>query len=189
MADIAAVFGILLSVGIVFPGLLSAWRLLFPATVARAQARLEFTPWRCFWLGGVAVALLVVPSVTLLALPFGPAKLAGWALISLTLGVASLGAAGLASKMAGQAQQGSPALTPLGAFVRAAVALELAAAFPVIGWFVAMPLLAVTALGATLFALLHSAPAQMRTPALAAAAPIPTGPVPTGPVAANWPQG
>ena len=37
MADISAVFGILLSLGIVFPGLLTAWRLLFPATVARAS--------------------------------------------------------------------------------------------------------------------------------------------------------
>jgi uncharacterized protein involved in cysteine biosynthesis len=173
MADISAVFGILLSLGIVFPGLLTAWRLLFPATVERAQLRLEHTPWRCFWLGGVLVAVLVVPIVVLLALPFGPAKLAGWVLIVAGLGFASLGAAGLAAKMAGQLARSSPGLSAPGAFVRAAVALELAAAFPVLGWFVAIPLITVTALGATVFALLHSVPAQARVQAdvVAMAAP------------------
>src|SRR5258706_9618824 len=99
MADVSAVFGILLSLGIVFPGLLSAWRLLFPATVARAQLRLEMTPWRCFWLGGVLTAVLVVPIVVLLAVPIGPLKLVGWVLIFATLSFASLGAAGLAGRM------------------------------------------------------------------------------------------
>jgi uncharacterized protein involved in cysteine biosynthesis len=167
MADISAVFGILLALGIVFPGLLTAWRLLFPATVERAHLRLEYTPWRCFWLGGVLTAMLVVPIVVLLALPFGPAKLAGWVMIVAGLGFASLGAAGLAAKMAGQVQRASPGQSSLGAFVRAAIALELAAAFPVIGWFVAMPLMAVVALGATVFALLHSVPAQASAPATA----------------------
>src|SRR5712692_6718845 len=102
MADISAVFGILLTLGIVFPGLLTAWRLLFPATVERARLRLEHTPWICFWLGGVTTAVLVVPVVVLLALPVGPAKLAGWSGIFAVLGLASLGAAGLAAKMASQ---------------------------------------------------------------------------------------
>ena len=180
MADISAVFGILLSLGLVFPGLLTAWRLLFPATVARATLRLELTPWRCFWLGGVLVALLVVPVVVLLALPFGPAKLAGYVLIFGGLALASLGAAGLAGKMAGQMQAASPGLSALAAFVRAAVALELAAAFPVIGWFVAIPLMIVTALGATVFALLHSLPAQARSQAAMPAVSATSSPLPQG---------
>ena len=169
MADISAVFGILLSLGIAFPGLLTAWRLLFPATVARATARLELTPWRCFWLGGVLVAALAPPTVVLLALPFGPAKLAGWVLIVSVMTFASLGAAGLAGKMASHVQQASPGLSALSAYVRATVALELAAAFPGIGWFVALPLITVTALGATAFALLRSVPAPARLPAIGAA--------------------
>ena len=160
MADISAVFGILLTIGIVFPGLLTAWRLLFPAAVDRARDRLELTPWRCFWLGGVATAILVVPVVVLLALPFGPAKLAGWALMLTALAVASLGAAGLAARMGDRIQQLSPAQTPLGAFVRGAVALELAAAFPIVGWFFFIPLTLVTVLGATIFALLHWSPGR-----------------------------
>jgi hypothetical protein len=178
MADISTVFGILLTLGIVFPGLLTAWRLLFPAAVERAQLRLELTPWRCFWLGGVLVALLIVPIVVLLAVPIGPVKLAGWVLIFISLSLASLGAAGLAGRMSAEIRRASPGLSLLGAYVRAAVVLELAAAFPVIGWFVAIPLLTVTSLGATVFALLHSVPAP---------AAIPVAPV-VGSPAAGLPQ-
>jgi uncharacterized protein involved in cysteine biosynthesis len=151
--------------------LLTAWRLLFPVTVERAQLRLEHTPWRCFWLGGVLTAVLTLPVVVLLALPLGPAKLAGWAVIFAALSAASLGAAGLAARMANQVQRASPGQTSLGAFVRAAVTLELAAAFPIIGWFVVIPLVIVTTLGATVFALLHSLPAQARVPAAGLSAP------------------
>jgi hypothetical protein len=159
MADVSAIFGILLSLGIVFPGLLTAWWLLFPATVERARLRLDRTPWQCFWLGGVAAAGLVIPVAVLLALPVGLAKLAGWGTISLALAVASLGAAGLAAKMARRLREDGGA--PLGSFVRAAVALELAAAFPVLGWFIVIPLAIVTALGASLFALLRWTPAPV----------------------------
>jgi hypothetical protein len=42
--------------------------------------------------------------------------------------------------------------------VRGAVALELAAVFPLIGWVIVIPLAIVTSLGATVFALLHWMP-------------------------------
>src|SRR5688572_33002645 len=164
MANISAFFGILLLLGIAFPGLLTAWWLLFPATVERARLRIERTPWRCFWLGGVMTAILLIPIVILLALPFGPAKFAGFVLISISLAFASLGAAGLAAKMAERLTHRSNNLSAAGAFVRGAVALELAAIFPVLGWFIFIPLAIVTALGATVFALLHWVPAPQRAP-------------------------
>jgi hypothetical protein len=126
------------------------------------------------------VALLVVPIVVLLAVPIGPLKLAGWVLIFISLSFASLGAAGLAGRMAGQMRKASPELSGLGAFVRAAIALELAAAFPVIGWFVAIPLLTVTSLGATVFALLHSVPAQARVQVAGPAVAAPAAGLPKG---------
>ena len=182
MADISAVFGILLTLGIVFPGLLTAWWLLFPASVDLARARLELTAWQCFWLGGITTAILVVPVVVLLALPIGPTKLAGWALVFTALTVASLGAAGLAALMGQQLRRVSPAQTRLSAFVRGALALELAAAFPVIGWFFIIPLTLVTVLGATVFALLRWSPAQAKTPVSISPAPKPLS-APVGPAA------
>jgi len=179
MADVSAIFGILLALGIVFPGLLTAWWLLFPATVERARLRLDHSPWSCFWLGGVATALLVVPIVVLLALPIGPAKLAGWGLIFLALTFASLGAAGLAAKMAlrlqarGENSAVTAGVVTPGAFARAAIALELAAAFPVVGWFIFIPLAIVTSLGATVFALLRWVPARAPEAAPRTVSPTP----------------
>lgn len=168
MADISAIFGILLSLGLAFPGLLTAYWLLFPATVERARRRLDQTPWQCFWLGGVLTAGLSLPLTVLLALPSGAAKFAGAAVIAVVLVIASLGAAGLAAKMGAGLTARSPGLSPAGAFLRGAVALELAAFFPIVGWFIVVPLASVLALGATAFALLQWAarpsPATPPTP-------------------------
>jgi hypothetical protein len=159
MADISAIFGILLSLGIVFPGMLTAWWLLFPATVERARLRLDRTPWKCFFVGGVVTAILAIPIVILFVIPNGVVQFAGWALLFITLAIASLGAAGLAAKMGERlSRRNSGGLTPVGSFVRGAVALELAAAFPVIGWVIVIPLATVTAVGATAFALLRWVP-------------------------------
>jgi hypothetical protein len=158
MSDVTAIFGILLTLGIVFPGLLTSLWLIFPATVGRARTRLERTPWQCFWLGGVFTAVFSIPIVILIALPFGPAKFAGFALMSVALTVAALGAAGLAAKMGDHLTQNANGLSRAGAFVRGAVALELAAGFPIIGWLIILPLAVVLSLGATAFALLHWMP-------------------------------
>lgn len=168
MSDVTAIFGILLSLGIVFPGFLTAWWLLFPTVVERARMRLEATPWQCFWLGGVMTAIIVIPTTILIALPIGPAQLVGWAGVAASLTVASLGAAGLVALMA-QRLQGQSPLSPAAAFVRAAVALELAAALPFIGWLVVVPLAIVTSLGASVFALLRWQPARAAQPAAAVA--------------------
>jgi hypothetical protein len=158
MADISALFGTLISLGIGFPGVLATLWLLFPTTIERARLRLEHTPWRCFWLGGVITAIAVIPIVVLLALPFGPAKFLGWTLITAVLALACIGLAGIAAKMGAQLSRNSTNSSPAAAFVRGAVALELALAFPVFGWVFILPLAIVTALGATGFALLHWMP-------------------------------
>ena len=168
MADISAIFFILLILGVAYPSLLTAWLLLFPATVERARLRLERTPWQSFWLGGILTAALVIPTVILLSLPFGPAKFLGWILIVLALTFSGIGAAALAAKM-GQRLNRLGNFSAAGAFVRGALVLELAAFFPVIGWFVLLPLATVTALGASAFALMHWVPKPARVTEVATA--------------------
>ena len=99
MADIFAIFGILLTLGILFPGMLTAWWLLFPATVERSRLRLERTPWRCLWLGLGLAILAGTPIAILLALPSGVTKFMGGSLLFILLALAGLGAAGMAAKM------------------------------------------------------------------------------------------
>lgn len=164
MADVSALFGILLFLGLVFPGLLSAVWLLFPATVERARLRLDRTPWQCFWLGGVLTAIIAIPTTILMVLPSGAAKFLGFGLLAIALAIATVGAAGLVSKMAGHLAAFNRDLSPAGAFLRAALALELAAAFPLVGWFILAPLAIVISLGAAAFALLNWLPRNSPLP-------------------------
>ena len=129
MADISAIFFILLILGIAFPAMLTAWWLLFPSLVARSQMRVERTLTRTFWMGLVIVIALAIPMVILLALPFGPAKFIGWILLAASLALSSIGSAGIAAHLADRLSQQS-SLSPSGAFVRGAIVLELAAFFP-----------------------------------------------------------
>lgn len=159
MADVYAFFGTLLALGIAFPGLLMAWWLLFPATVERAAGRVERTPWRCFGLGIPAAIAVFIPFMFLFSIPVPFAKFLGAITLFTALGIAGLGAAGIAVKMGKRLQNRSNStLSDSGAFIRAAVALELAAAFPLIGWLIVIPMTLITSLGAAAFALLRWMP-------------------------------
>ena len=158
MADISTFFFILLIIGIAFPAMLTAWWLLFPNLIARAQTRIAHSLAASFWMGLVVVVALTIPIVILLALPLGPAKALGWILLGLALAVASIGSAGIAAHFGERMKQTGNHYPPLSAFIRGAVLLELAAFFPVIGWvFVWIPLL-VASFGATAFALMNWMP-------------------------------
>ena len=159
MADVYAVFGTLLALGIAFPGLLAGSWLLFPDIVGRARVRAAGTPWRSFLLGVGAVLLTAIPVLILNAIPIGIAKLAAVLIVFGALGVATLGAAAVAAEMGDRLRAHAPSsLTSAGAFVRGAVALELAAAFPIVGWFLVIPGVLLLGFGAGVFALLRWLP-------------------------------
>ena len=160
MADISAIFFILLILGVAFPALLSTWWLLFPSLVSRAQTRVDRTPWGTFWLGLVVIVAVTIPIVILLALPFGPAKFTGWILLAASLALSSIGSAGIAAHLSEQMKKSGAAFTPLGGFIRGSVVLELTAFFPVLGWFFIWPLMLIITFGATAFALLNWKPRE-----------------------------
>jgi hypothetical protein len=159
MADISAIFFLLLILGIAFPAMLTAWWLLFPHLITRAQTRIDKSLASSFWLGLVIVIALTIPIFFLLALPFGPAKLIGWILLGASVALSSIGSAGIAAHLGTRLTQQSN-ISPLSGFVRGAIVLELAVFFPIIGWvFLWIPML-VTAFGATGFALLNWMPRE-----------------------------
>jgi hypothetical protein len=160
MADISAAFFILLIISIAFPAMLATWWLLFPSMITRARARVEKTLARTFWLGFVTLIVVTIPIIVLMAMPFGPAKFLGWILLAASLALSSIGSAGIAAHLGEQMKRASNGFTPLGGFIRGAVILELAAFFPIVGWFFLWPLALITALGATTFALLNWMPPQ-----------------------------
>lgn len=147
-----AVFGTLLALAIALPGLLLAWSLLFPQTVARARQRLEQHPWRCFFSGLLLLLLAFAVLATLFNLPAGPARLLAWLGLAFTLALTSLGGTGLAMLMGSR-------LTGQGnGLIRGAIALELAVITPLIGWFIVLPCSVICALGAAGLALRQPRP-------------------------------
>lgn len=157
MADVQAVFGTLLALGIAFPGLLAAIKLILPGAVDAAAARLGEQPGRCFGRGLLRVALIGSAVFALLAAPAGPLKMLGVLLGFSALAWAAIGAAGLATVMATRLRaDGASGIGPWTAFLAGAVTMELAAVFPAVGWFVVLPLLLLTCVGA--------APKLLRSP-------------------------
>ena len=171
MADVQMIFGILLLLGIAFPGMLTAYWLLLPATVERAQHRFDITPWKSFWLGVGLLFIIATPAGILLSAG-GVGQFLGWALVAATLTVSGIGAAGIAAKMGVLLVRRADNLSPAAAFVRGAIALELAAVFPLVGWFIVIPLAIIASLGATAFAILSWMPRE-RASALEKAASTP----------------
>jgi hypothetical protein len=164
MADISAIFFILLILGVAFPAMLTAWWLLFPNLIKRAQTRVEKSLAPSFWLGLIVVIALIVPIFILMALPIGPAKSLAWILLGASLAFSSIGSAGIAAHLGERMKQTGNNYSPLSAFLRGAVILELAAFFPLIGWlFVWIPML-ITSFGATAFALLNWMPREKVNP-------------------------
>ncbi len=169
MADISAIFFILLIIGVAFPAMLTTWWLLFPALVSRAQHRVEKTPMQTFWMGLIILIVVTIPIVILFALPFGPAKFAGWILLAAALAVSSIGSAGIAAHLGARLTRQSN-ISALSGFVRGSVLLELAAFFPALGWFFIWPLVIIMAFGVTGFAFLNWMPREktVRVPDAAA---------------------
>ena len=121
------------------------------------------SPWRCFWTGLVAAVGIALPAIILINLPLGLLKFMGWSLMGLGLGLSVFGAAGLAGLMASRIKSASPGTpTEFGTFVRAAVMIELAAIFPLLGWLAFFPISLLISLGAALLTWLRGAPAPAK---------------------------
>jgi hypothetical protein len=155
MADVYAVFGTLIALGIAYPGLLSAWRMIFPGFVERAQNRILNSAWATFGIGAGVGLPVILFSIFLISIPAPLLRFIGAALAIFALSIASIGAAGLAGAMGARLNDLSGGRYSIpGAQMRGAVALELAAIFPLIGWLLVFPLGTLTCFGAGLHALI-----------------------------------
>ncbi len=174
MSDVYLGFGLALALALVFPGLIITWWLLFPGLTSRAEQRLAHNPILTLATGLLLTLTTTVIVLILLNLPLPGASFLGAALAICVLAFAAIGAAGLTAWLARRLRQRTnPGLSEAGSFLRAVVALELAAAFPVIGWFLFIPLCIIASLGAASLSLLGGQPQPQTAPTLE---PIPTAP-------------
>ena len=148
MADMYAIFGSLILVGISYPSMLTAWWLLFPERVETARIRISEKPKRCFGTGILAAAIAAIPAAILFTLPSQFTQVLGWIWLVLILGAASLGAAGIAAEIGLRLNwRNDGEFQSLGAFIRGAAILELASVFPIIGWLLFIPIGTLVGLG------------------------------------------
>src|SRR4030067_1063797 len=96
--------------------------------------------------------------------PLALFKFLGLLLTVLALGLASLGAAGVAALLGNRlSERAGGGHSPFTGFLRGALALELAAAFPFIGWLLTIPVVTLVSLGAA--APRQPGPPRAKTPA------------------------
>ena len=148
MADMYAIFGSLILIGISYPAMLTTWWLLFPERVEYARVRISEKPKKSFGVGLLAGAIAAIPTAILFSLPSQFTQVLGWIWLVLVFGAASLGAAGIAAEIGLRMNwRNDGNFQSLGAFIRGAAILELASAFPVIGWLLIIPVGTLIGLG------------------------------------------
>ena len=158
MADVYTVLFILLGILLTLPALLVAINLLLPAVTQRAQTRLTETPGKSFFLGiPVASAFLLFVAISS-QVNFGLVKAVGGLVAVIGMGLGTIGAAGMARLLAERLRPIARPNSELTHLIRGAVVYELACLFPLVGWFLFIPLASITVLGAAVFALLKWVP-------------------------------
>ncbi len=154
MADMYAIFGSLILVGISYPALLTTWWLLFPERVEKARIQISEKPKKSFGVGLLAGGIAAIPATVLFALPSQFTQVLGWIWLVAVLGAASVGAAGIAAELGLRLNwKNDGNFQSLGAFMRGAAILEFASVFPIIGWLLIIPIGTLVALGGAVYAI------------------------------------
>jgi|GEM_PF-7018927 len=132
------------------PGLLVTINLLLERLTDRTYTRLRWTPVQAFLVG--------LPAALVLTVWIGGASNAGATVIAVAgaavgLSLLAVGLAALARLLGERMADWTGSDASFKNLVRGAVVLSLAVIFPIAGWFVFLPLVGITAIGASLFGL------------------------------------
>jgi hypothetical protein len=153
LAQVQAVVAALFAIIATLTGLLTSVTLLLPKQANGAAQALDEAPKRCFWKG---LALLAVAAFAFGGLSRIPAPLIKFVCFAILMGIAglvTLGCAGMALLMGRRIGEMSGARSSLGCLVRGSLAYSIGIMFPIVGWWLLMPLSVLCAGGAGLTAL------------------------------------
>jgi hypothetical protein len=149
MSESLSALGGLIVLGLSYPGLLTAVWLLFPERVEEARLKITEKPGRSLWTGFLVALGAAIPGAFLFLIPSPLTKTLGWIWVTVLLGFSSLGTAGITAELGLRVNwKNDGAHQSLGAFIRGSLIWELAAIFPLIGWFLVIPLGTLISLGA-----------------------------------------
>lgn len=154
MTDVYIVVFTLAGILLSLPALLVALNLLLPKVTTNTAARLSKTPGRSFLLGVPVTAAFLLWIAITSQVPFGPIRATAFIAAIIGMGLGTIGAAGMARVLGERLKPISGTPSTLTSLVRGAVVYELACLFPIVGWFLFIPLAGIMVLGAAVFGLL-----------------------------------
>jgi hypothetical protein len=168
MADIVAIASALLIIGLGFPALLMLITLIFPNAVGEISQQVGARPLRALGRGLLAFLLLTILITVTWHIPNGLFKLFSLSLLLGGFSLAMIGAAGLNNQLALRFGALIGNDRSVGNIICSALLIELAAALPLIGWFVIIPVVFLMMLGSGCQLLLPRRSSQAAGAAMAA---------------------
>jgi hypothetical protein len=154
MTDVYIVVFTLAGILLSLPALLVALNLLLPKVTANTATRLAKTPGRSFMLGVPVTAAFLLWIAIASQVPFGPIRATAFMAAIGGMGLGTVGAAGMARVLGERIKPMSDPSSTLTSLVRGALVYELACLFPLVGWFLFIPLAGIMVMGAAVFGVL-----------------------------------
>jgi len=154
MTDVYIVVFTLIGILLSLPALLVALNLLLPNVTQHAAARLDHHPYQSFGLGLFVTSLFLAFIIITANVAFGPVRAMSFFATFTGMGLGTLGAAAMSRLFGQRLSKLANPTSELTNLVRGAVVYELACLFPLVGWFVFIPIIGVMVMGAATLGLL-----------------------------------
>ncbi len=154
MVDVYIVTLSLIGILISLPPLLVALNLLMPNVTQRVETRLSQTPGKSFFLGVPVTAAFLLWIAITSQINVGLVRATAFLIGFIGMGIGTVGAAGVSRFLGRRLSQFGRPNSELTSLVWGAAVYELACLFPIVGWFLFIPLVGITLMGAAVFALL-----------------------------------
>lgn len=155
LAQVQAAVALITFLIATWAGLIIAMALLLPKQTGRAELALSDSPVRSL-LVGLAMLIPGAISVVMAGSPAGALKLIGFLALIGIGGALAIGSAGVALLMGRRISEMTESRTGFSSLIRGSVVYSLALGFPLIGWFLFMPVSLVMSLGSGTRALWRS---------------------------------
>lgn len=164
MADVYGVTFVVIGILLSVPALLVALNLLLPKATTHAYTRLKHTPIKSFGLGLPVTFVFVLWILITAQAGSGALRALAFVAAFVGMGVGSIGGAGMARLLGERLGDMSNPNSKMTNLVRGAVVYEMACLVPLVGWFVFIPLVGISAMGAAVFGIVGWVPGRTPTP-------------------------
>jgi hypothetical protein len=148
LADTMAIFFVVIGLLLAFPGLWLTCRGLWPAVVETGSLVCEKSLWRPFFLGLPITGFVVFLFSILSSKKGGPGEFLALVMLSIFVFYTFLGTAGLANLIGRRLNSPWDFARPWLPVLCGGIVLELAYLFPIVGWFLILPVTLVIGCGA-----------------------------------------